>query len=142
VIDDDARRVVEQLWSEREIRRAVIAYCRALDEGRETFPGTEGFAIALGSHQVTNCRIDFGCGSDSAEVVSDLLLTLRIRAGDGSDVVILTGRLIDSFERREDEWTLAERTTRVDVDSVNQHRPLYPPDVHRHRFARAGGPTP
>ena len=142
---DDSR--LQELLDREAIRDCIYRYCRGIDRADEAslrssyWPDAhdshgayvgpaEGFIqMALGVfrtnprniHQVTNILIEFQ-GAGQAAVES--YFTALQRGPDREGVVrqvLLCGRFCDRFEKRGDEWRVAERT--VVYDWVEEQAP-------------------
>jgi ketosteroid isomerase-like protein len=125
---------LEDLFSERAIRRILHAYCRSVDRGdislmRQTYhddatehhgawsgPADQFCERAMkmvqgrdgGSHHLTNILIDIS--GDTAHVESYFIaIAPNQHDGAGAYDMIITGRYLDSFERRDGVWKIAVR---------------------------------
>jgi hypothetical protein len=167
--DVELQRKIDILYAEREIRRAMDSYTRGIDQmdldlarsayhpdsidhhGAYEGPGPEfppyvfklmrdnGFG--LGSHQVSNFVAEFESETSARVNSSFVAVMTKWDATDGHvDAVWVAGRYRDHFTKRDGAWKISERTMLVDVDTMFPHRPLYPPDVHTHRYS--GEPRP
>jgi hypothetical protein len=123
------------LIDEREIRRVVLRYCRGVDRGdaeliRSCYhPGStdvhgnyrgDGRAFAdyvvgvLGerytatTHAVHDSLIDLDGASAHAETYF-VAYHLSVEPIDQAHLYVFGGRYIDRFERRDDDWGIAER---------------------------------
>jgi hypothetical protein len=164
--DDGRVRRADILAAERDIRRAMDDYIVGIDRMDEELarsayhadsfdrhgayqgPGPEfprylfglmrsaGFGLC--SHQVTNFVVDLE-SEDLARVSSSFIATMTKRGVgvEAVDVAWVAGRYVDVFTRRDGQWRISDRTMLVDIDNVGDHHPLYPREVHQHRFVGA-----
>lgn len=80
-------------------------------------------------HQVSNILIEFG---SSTEAVVESYFTARQRGPDREGIVrqvLLCGRYCDRFEKRGEEWRVADRT--VVYDWVEEQTPPEKPETER-----------
>ena len=159
-------RDVGRLWDRENIRDCLFRYCRGIDRADEAmlrsacWPGgiddhgaykgtTDGFIdwamqtlpqIERGIHQLHNILIELR--GDEAAVESYFTALQRQPGGeDGLVELIMHGRYVDRFERRGDEWRVADRV--VVFDWVEE-RPA-PDKSEAERFAHrksVGRPWP
>lgn len=126
----------EEMADREAIRDCLFRYCRGIDrmdpellataywpgamDYHTGFTGTvEQFiewalprlaAMEQGMHMIGNIfiRIDHENGGDTAKVES-YLWSVSVLPGDNAQKVITCGRYNDRFEKRDDEWRIAER---------------------------------
>jgi hypothetical protein len=133
--------ILEDLLAEREIRRALVDYCRAIDRfDRELartvwHPGAtvdyvgifEGAAEAFmewiwethvdfeaHSHQITNLTVSI----DGDRASSEAYVTVRLRLADRRADVVSSARYLDRWSRRNGLWAIDQRVFVRDVYSV------------------------
>ena len=139
---------LETLVAKDAIRDVIYSYCRAMDRmDRElalsvwhpggsadygsTFHGTcEGFVewvwtrhagLEAHSHQVTNILIEVD--GDKAASEAYAFATLRqTTAGESVDIIV-RGRYLDVWSKRDGRWAIDARTFVTDVRSVYVPRP-------------------
>lgn len=132
---------LEDIAAHLEIKQVLYRYCRGVDRGeRQTIssvyhPGAidrhgpwqgEGRTFGdylvpsmdrtplIGQHHITNVIIELS--NDSAAVESYFVAFHPETVDDGSARhVLVAGRYLDHFERRDGVWAIAERTVVVDV---------------------------
>lgn len=158
---------LQELMDREAIRDCLYRYCRGIDRADEAFlrsaywpDATDRHGIYTGPvsgfiqlaieifktaprniHQVSNILIEFTNGK---EAVVESYFTALQRGPDRAGTVrqfLLCGRYCDIFEKREDEWRVADRT--VVYDWVEAQSP--PDEAERDRFGPrlpAGSPYP
>jgi hypothetical protein len=130
---------IEQLWDREMIRDCLYRYCRGIDRADEAMlrsacwpDGTdthgpyrgsaEGFvdwamktlpAIERGIHQIHNILIDLRGSEAAVESYFTALQRQPNAAGRIADFH-MAGRYLDRFERRGEEWRVADRTVVFD----------------------------
>jgi hypothetical protein len=146
---------LQELVDREAIRDCLYRYCRGIDRADEAalrsayWPDAhdshgayngpvEGFIqMALGVfktgprniHQVSNILIEF---TGPAEALVESYFSALQRAPDRQGVVrqvLLCGRYCDRFQKRGDEWRVAERT--VVYDWVEEQAPPGQPEAER-----------
>jgi hypothetical protein len=132
---------LEDLLAEREIRRALVDYCRAIDrfdrklgqrvwhpgatvDYRGIFEGTaEAFmewiwethtAYESHSHQITNLTVEL----HGERAVSEAYVTVRLRLASRPADVVSSARYLDRWSRRDGRWAIEHRVFVRDVYSV------------------------
>ncbi|WP_292168057.1 nuclear transport factor 2 family protein [Mesorhizobium sp.] len=156
---------ITELRDREAIRNCLYRYCRGIDRADEAAlrsaywpeaydrhgpycgPAEDFIQFALGLpghrniHQITNSLIDF---ISSAEAAVESYFTALQRGPDTDQEIrqtLLCGRYCDLFQKRQDEWRIAERT--VVYDWVEEQIP--PAILEADRFGRRqpiGAPHP
>jgi ketosteroid isomerase-like protein len=125
---------LDELLQKDAIRDQLYRYCRAVDRGdKELMRGVyhpdatdnhgvfEGKAsdfvelniddvlpgLSITQHSIGNVLIELN--GDLARVESYVLATHRVDQADGSYDIVVWGRYLDRFERRNGEWRIAHR---------------------------------
>ncbi|TKC02227.1 MAG: hypothetical protein E5W81_00330 [Mesorhizobium sp.] len=156
---------ITELRDREAIRNCLYRYCRGIDRADEAAlrsaywpeaydrhgpycgPAEDFIQFALGLpghrniHQITNSLIDF---ISSAEAAVESYFTALQRGPDTDQEIrqtLLCGRYCDLFQKRQDEWRIAERT--VVYDWVEEQIP--PAILEADRFGQRqpiGAPHP
>jgi hypothetical protein len=143
---------LQRLLDEHAIRRRLFEYCRGVDRldvelvrGVYHPDGTDdhGSFVGLGidfadyalprmgenfeatMHVIGNTIIDFA-GADTAFVESQVVAYQQRRNDDGCFLETFGGRYVDRFERRHDDWRIADRLCVHDWDKVERIEPAFP----------------
>jgi ketosteroid isomerase-like protein len=136
--------LMQEMLDEFQLRKLVHAYCRAVDRGdlaklRELYHhdaedahgafssgSADDFLAALAAarpyirsmqHNITT--VNFAVSGDSAEGEIYTIATHTFSAGDRDVDVVVGGRYLDKYEKRDDTWKLIERTIVTDWAHVN-----------------------
>jgi ketosteroid isomerase-like protein len=136
--------LLQEMLDEYALRKLVNGYCRAVDRGdmatlREfyhddatdahgTFSsgGVDGFVGELAAarpyirtmaHHITT--VNFAIDGTSAEGEIYTIATQTVIARDRDVDVVVGGRYLDKYEKREDIWKIVERTIVTDWAQVN-----------------------
>ena len=136
--------LLQEMIDEFQLRKLVHAYCRAVDRGdlatlRELYhhdavdahgafsTGTvDDFLGELAAarpyirsmqHNITT--VNFAISGDSAEGEIYTIAIHTFSAGDRDVGVVVGGRYLDKYEKRDDTWKLIERTIVTDWAHVN-----------------------
>lgn len=136
--------LLQEMLDEFALRKLVHAYCRAVDRGDfttlrrlyhddavdahgefstgsvEEFLGTLAASrphIRSMQHNVTT--VNFAIDGDVAEGEIDVIAMHTFGAGDRDVDVMIGGRYLDKYERRQDVWKIIERTIVTDWAHVN-----------------------
>lgn len=148
---------IQELWDREMIRDCLYRYCRGIDRADEALlrasywpDGTDshgsykgsasGFidwamktlpSIERGIHQIHNILIEMH--GDEARVEA-YFTALQRQPGAGGDIVdvYLAGRYLDRFEKRGEEWRVADRT--VVFDWIEER--LAQPGTESERFGK------
>ena len=131
-------RILEELADREAIRECLARYCRGVDrldadmvrsaywpdvvDTHLDFKGNAEEFIAwsfaaMGSMDQTQhflCNVIVNLDGDSADVESYFYGFHRVNGPDGKFDIIAGGRYADRFEKREDEWRIAERMVITD----------------------------
>lgn len=136
-MEHDCQAMIQNLLDKEAIRDCLYRYCRGIDRADEAIlrsaywpdahdrhgayvGDVEGFfAQALprlrcggrGVHQISNILIELH--GDIAAVESSFL-ALQTNAATPAQETFLCGRYLDRFEKRQDEWRVADRTVVYD----------------------------
>jgi hypothetical protein len=136
--------VMQEMLDEFQLRRLVNAYCRAVDRGdvatlkdlyhRDAVDAHGGFSagnadefiaqiaaarpyIRSMQHNITTANFAIAGDSAEGEVYTIAMHTL---AGSGRDIdVVVGGRYLDKYEKRDDTWKILERTIVTDWARVD-----------------------
>ena len=135
---------MQQMLDEFQLGKLVHGYCRAVDRGeldevRRLYHhdaqdshgafstgGTDDFLGALAAarpyirsmqHNVTT--VNFAVDGDRAEGEVYTIATHTFSVGDRDVDVIVGGRYLDRYEKRDDTWKILERTIVTDWAHVN-----------------------
>ena len=136
--------LLQEMLNEFQLRKLVHGYCRAVDRGdlaklRELYHhdavDAHG-AFSTGSpddflgelaaarpyirsmqHNITT--VNFAISGDSAEGEIYTIATHTFSAGDRDVDVVVGGRYLDKYEKRDDTWKFIERTIVTDWAHVN-----------------------
>jgi ketosteroid isomerase-like protein len=136
--------LLQEMLDEFQLRKLVHGYCRAVDRGdlaklRELYhhdaEDAHG-AFSTGSvddflgelaaarpyirsmqHNITT--VNFAVSGDSAEGEIYTIATHTFSAGDRDVDVVVGGRYLDKYEKRDDTWKFIERTIVTDWAHVN-----------------------
>jgi ketosteroid isomerase-like protein len=136
--------LLQEMLDEFQLRRLVHGYCHAVDRGalaklRELYhhdaEDAHG-AFSTGSaddflgelaaarpyirsmqHNITT--VNFAIDGNSAEGEIYTIATHTLRAGDRDVDVVVGGRYLDKYEKRDDTWKFIERTIVTDWAHVN-----------------------
>jgi ketosteroid isomerase-like protein len=133
-----------EMIDEFALRKLVHAYCRAVDRGdfatlRELYHhdaedahgafstgSVDDFLKTLAAsqphvrsmqHNITT--VNFAIAGDTAEGEIYTIATHTFNAGDRDVDVIVGGRYLDKYEKRDDTWKIVERTIVTDWAHVN-----------------------
>jgi len=140
----------EVLLAKQAIAEAIYRYCRGMDRidnalansvfhpdaqvryGNDIYAGlATGFVemvaethrgMTISHHQVGNMLIEV----DGAEARSETYITVTLHQKRGDDALVQIrgiGRYLDRWEKRADEWKIAER---VYVHSIDEEHPVAP----------------
>ena len=136
--------LLQEMLDEFQLRKLVHGYCRAVDRGdfaklRELYHhdavdahgaiSTRSADDLLGAivaarpyirsmqHNITT--VNFAISGDSAEGEIYTIATHTFIAGDRDVDVVVGGRYLDRYEKRDDAWKLIERTIVTDWAHVN-----------------------
>ena len=128
-------------WADREsIRDCLNRYARAVDrvdmellktvywpgamdyhtgfagtaEEFIAWAGTQLARMGINMHLFGNILIDIDESGTKAKVETYHIFVMANPAGDGSHDTIGTGRYLDDFEKRNDDWKISQRTVLVD----------------------------
>ena len=145
---------LEELLAEREIRRALVDYCRAIDRfdqalGRTVWhPGATvdyvgiftGAAEAFmewiwethadfeaHSHQITNLTVVL----DGDRASSEAYVTVRLRLASRRADIVSSARYLDRWSRRNGRWAIEHRVFVRDVYSVYEFSEATPATSRR-----------
>ena len=136
--------LLQEMLDEFQLRKLVHAYCRAVDRGdfttlRELYHhdavdahgafstgSVDDFLNTLAAsrphirsmqHNITT--VNFAINGDIAEGEVYTIATHTFGAGDRDIDVIVGGRYLDRYEKRDDTWKIVERTIVTDWAEVN-----------------------
>jgi ketosteroid isomerase-like protein len=136
--------VLEEMIDEFQLRKLVNAYCRAVDRGdlarlRELYHhdavdghgGSSGGSASdfinglaaarpyIRSMQHNITTVNFAIDGDVAEGEIYTIATHTLAGRDGDVDVVVGGRYLDKYEKRDDAWKFIERTIVTDWAHVN-----------------------
>jgi ketosteroid isomerase-like protein len=136
--------VLEEMVDEFQLRKLVNAYCRAVDRGdlarlRELYHhdavdghgGSSGGSASdfinglaaarpyIRSMQHNITTVNFAIDGDVAEGEIYTIATHTLAGRDGDVDVVVGGRYLDKYEKRDDAWKFIERTIVTDWAHVN-----------------------
>ena len=136
--------LLQEMLDEFALRKLVHRYCRAVDRGdlaklRDLYHddaedahgafstgSADDFLGALAAarpyirsmqHNITT--VNFAISGDSAEGEVYTIATHTFIAGDRDVDVVVGGRYLDKYEKRDDTWKITERTIVTDWARVN-----------------------
>jgi ketosteroid isomerase-like protein len=139
--------VLQEMIDEFELRKLVHAYCRAVDRGdfaqvrnlyhHDAVDAHGGFTGSAGStaddfvaqlaatrryirsmqHHITT--VNFAISGRAAEGEIYTIATHTLAGRDRDLDVVVGGRYLDKYEKRDDAWKLVERTIVTDWATVN-----------------------
>ncbi|GAB3231452.1 nuclear transport factor 2 family protein [Mycolicibacterium hippocampi] len=135
---------LQQMLDEFELHKLAHRYCRAVDRGdmatlrtlyhHDAEDGHGGFSTGsadgflreldaarpyLRSMQHNITTVNFGVSGHTAEGEIYTIATHTFGAGDHDVDVIVGGRYLDRYQKRDDTWRIAERTIVTDWAHVN-----------------------
>ena len=143
-MSDRSQQALEAMLDERAIERVLVRYARGIDRCDEAliasvyhedsydehgpFHGTGGeFAtwvvgvlresFEATSHRISNATIELA--GDEARVESYVVAYHKTRSGKSPKLLVVGGRYLDQFARREGEWRIARRIVVVDWSQVS-----------------------
>ena len=136
--------LLQEVLDEFQLRKLVHSYCRAVDRGdfaqlRELYhhdavDAHGGFSAGtaddflnqlaaarpyIGSMQHNITTVNFAIDGTSAEGEIYTIATHTFSAGDRDVDVMVGGRYLDKYEKRDDTWKIVERTIVTDWAHVN-----------------------
>jgi hypothetical protein len=151
-VDERESEALRALLDERAIERVLLRYARGIDRcdeamiasvyhedsydehgtfhgsGREFAGWVVGVlqkAFAATSHCISNATIELA--GDEARVESYVVAHHRTRAGEaGPKLVVVGGRYLDRFARRNGEWRIARRIVVVDWSRISPIEEEFP----------------
>jgi ketosteroid isomerase-like protein len=136
--------LLQEMLDEFQLRKLVHAYCRAVDRGdfaklRDLYHhdaedahgafstgSADDFLAAMAAarphirsmqHNITT--VNFAIDGNSAEGEVYTIATHTFSAGDRDVDVVVGGRYLDKYEKRDDTWKLIARTIVTDWAHVN-----------------------
>lgn len=136
--------VLQEMIDEFQLRKLVHAYCRAVDRGdiaqlqtfyhHDAVDAHGGFSVGTADHfldQLTAARpyirsmqhnittMNFAISGHAAEG-EIYTIAIHTLAGSGRDLdLVVGGRYLDKYEKRDDGWKIIERTIVTDWARVN-----------------------
>jgi len=139
-----ATTVLQEMIDEFQLRKLVHAYCRAVDRGdiaqlknlyhHDAVDGHGGFSAGTADrfleqltaarphirsmqHNITTMNFTISGHAAEGEIYTIAIHTL---AGSGQDLdLVVGGRYLDKYEKRDDAWKIIERTIVTDWARVN-----------------------
>jgi ketosteroid isomerase-like protein len=135
---------LQEMLDEFHLRRLVHAYCRAVDRGdlaqlqnlyhHDAVDAHGGFSaggaddflnqlaasrpyIRSMQHHITT--VNFAVSGDTAEGEIYMIATHTLATGDGKVDVVVGGRYLDKYEKRNGAWKFVNRTIVTDCAYVN-----------------------